>query len=358
MLKISQSASTIPKILRALDDVFANAGTLLIVLHDNPDPDALASGLALKTLCETRYNLTAVITHGGLINRAENKSMVSELGIPLTVMDEVDTTKFDRIAVVDTQPGRGNNSLPHDAYCHVVFDHHASTDAAITDLIIYNKKIGATATLLGELLQAANIEIKTNLATAIAYAIRTETQELRREAGKRDIAMYLHVYPLSSLRKIGTIAFPKLPNSYFEMLCVALFKAQIFRQFIFVPLGAVVMPEIVAEMADLFLRRERVTWVLVSGLYNSSVYLSLRTTHYNGQAFRVLQRILNDTKMAGGHDTFAGGRIDLEPNAISPDDLQEQLCNRFAAVLGYEKASWKKLISNNDVDMDLSESSH
>ncbi len=356
MLKISQSASTIWKIIRALDNVLADAETLLIVLHDNPDPDALASGVALKTFCETRYGLAAVIAHGGLINRAENKSMVSELGIPLSIMDEIKLSQYDRIAVVDTQPGRGNNALPPDTFCHIVFDHHASIESTQADLIIYNKKIGATATLLGELLLATSIEIKTNLATAIAYAIRTETQELRREAGKRDIAMYLHVYPLSSLRKIGAISFPKLPNSYFEMLSIALFKAQIFRHFIFVPLGPVVMPEIVAEIADLFLRRERVTWVLVSGLYNSSVYLSLRTTHFNGQAFRVLQKILNDTKNAGGHDTFAGGRIDLEANAINPDELQKQLCNRFAAVFGHENASWKKLI-NNDVDTDSSDQS-
>jgi len=321
---------------------------LLIVLHDNPDPDALAAGLALKTLCETRYDMHVIISHGGLINRAENKSMVSELNIPLTCFGEIETGDFDRIAVVDTQPGRGNNALPADAHCHIVFDHHATIDSESADLIIYNKSLGATATLLGELLQAASIEIKGNLATAIAYAIRTETLELQREAGPRDIRMYLSVYPLSSLHKIGAITWPKLPNSYYEMLSIALIKAQIFRYLVFIPIGHVVMPEIVAEIADLFLRRERVTWVLAMGFYNSHAYFSLRTSHYKGQAFRILQNILDDAKNAGGHETFAGGRLAVDLDANKMIDLENKIAKRFAANLGYRSAGWKKLV-NNDI---------
>ena len=356
MLKFSQSPSTIPKILRALDALFTDVKSLLIVLHDNPDPDALASGMALKTLCESRYAISTAIAHGGMINRAENKSMVSELGITLSNIDKINAKNFDRIAVVDTQPGRGNNSLPPQTHCHLVFDHHATVDNSTADLIIYNKNIGATATLLCELLRAASIDIKTNLATAIAYAIRTETLELQREASSRDAAMYLYVYPLSSLRKIGAIISPNLPNSYFEMLSIALGKALIFRRFIFVPLGNVVIPEIVAEMADLFLRRERVTWVLAMGRYESAVYLSIRTTHYRGGAFRVLQNILNDTKNAGGHDAFAGGRIAIENEDFDLNAVELNIANRFAAHFGFEKAVWKNLVKNQNVD-DMSSAS-
>ena len=350
MLKISQSPSTLAKILRRIDDLFKNAKSLLIVLHDNPDPDALASGMALKVLCHVRYGITATIAYGGMINRAENKSMVNELSIPLKFFDKVEVNRFDRIAVVDTQPGRGNIALQAQTHCHLVFDHHATLESATADLVIYNKKIGATATLLGELVCKASIDIRSNLATAIAYAIRTETLELQREADARDIAMYLHVYPLSSLPKIGAIAFPALPNSYYEMLSVALANAQIFRHFIFIPIGDVVMPEIVAEMADLFLRRERVTWVLAMGRYNSHIFFSLRTTHYKGQAFRVLQNILNDAKNAGGHDTFAGGRIAINSDAFDINALELEIADRFAAHFGFARAAWKRLVNNSDND--------
>lgn len=341
--------------MRALDSLFFESQKMLIVLHDNPDPDALAAGMALKTLCESRYNMNVVISHGGLINRAENRTMVSELSIPLTCFDDVDIHAFDRIAVVDTQPGRGNNALPATTHCHLVIDHHASMEMATADLIIYNKSIGATATLLGELLQATSIEIKSNLATAIAYAIRTETLELQREAGPRDIRMYLSVYPISSLHKIGAISWPKLPNSYYEMLSIALVRAQIFRYFVFIPIGEVVMPEIVAEMADLFLRRERVTWVLAMGFYNSHAYFSLRTSHYKGQAFRILQNILGDAKNAGGHDTFAGGRLAVNFDDGAAKDMEKEIAERFASSLGYKDAGWKRLVNNKIKGLDYAQ---
>ncbi len=349
MLRISQSPGTIRKILRALDDILAGARNLLIVLHDTPDPDAIAGGMALQALCASRYGIDASIAHGGMINRAENKAMVSELGVRLHSLDSIRFGDFDRIAVVDTQPGRGNNALSPDTHCHIVFDHHSTMESGTTDLVIYNKRIGATATLLGELLHAAAVNIKTNLATAIAYAIRTETLELQREASERDIQMYLSVYPLSSLRKIGAISWPKLPNFYFEMLAVALVKAKIFRHLIFIPIGEVAIPEVVAEMADLFLRRERVTWVLVMGYFSSHAYFSLRTTHYKGQAFRILQNILKDDTNAGGHDTFAGGRLAID-QTLSSEEIEDQIKTQFAASFGYKRAGWKKLINNSIIN--------
>lgn len=343
MTKISQSPSTINKILNALKRTLSSAKKLLVVLHDNPDPDALASGMALKALCEQHFDLQVTVTYGGLINRAENKAMVQELEIEIVPFDSIDVKSFDRIATVDTQPGRGNNALPKKAHCHVVFDHHASSNSGKSDLIVYNRKIGATVTLLGELLLESGLEIKPYLATAVVYAIRTETQELRREATKRDISVYLKLYPLCSLKKLGLIAQPTLPHEYFEMLLIALQKAQIFRQILYVPIGEVDSPEIVAEMADFFLRRERVTWVLVTGLYESSMYLSLRTTHMKGQAFRVMQKVIDDRVNAGGHETFAGGRIDFD-SFSEFKHIDEKLAARYADIFGFKEVTWKKLL--------------
>jgi nanoRNase/pAp phosphatase (c-di-AMP/oligoRNAs hydrolase) len=347
MKKISLSPSTVQQVLQRLEEVLRNGRSLLVIMHNNPDPDALASALAVKTLAEARFNVPTTLCYGGMINRAENEKMVKELEIPAVRFESLNPNDFDRFAMVDTQPGRGNNPLPPHIYCHLVFDHHQSDGVVNTDLMIYNRKIGATATLLCELLIAAGVEIKTNLATALIYAIRTETQELRREAQKRDVEVYLTLYPLCSLRKIGEIAYPKLPNSYFEMLSIALQKALIFRHIIFVPLGSVPLPEIVAETADFFLRRNRVTWVLVMGQYNSGAFFSLRTTHAEGHAFRILQNILDDKINAGGHESYAGGRLTLSSEQ-SIHDMEVKIAERYAAVLGYTEIQWKPLTKRSE----------
>lgn len=345
MQKFSQSPSRIKDVLKALDDQLQKAKSVLIVLHDNPDPDALASGLSLATLAESFCGTKATIAYGGLLGRSENRAMVSLLEIPLVKMESINFTKYDCIAMVDTQPGQGNNSLPLHIKTNIVFDHHASSSDINADLVVYNSKIGATATLLCELLIMAGIDFKVNLATAIAYAIRSETQELRREANRRDIQAYLTVYPLCSLPKMGAITNPTLVDSYFHELAIALNRACKFRQLMFIPLGYVGAPEIIAEMADMFLRRERTSWVLAVGNINGTMYLSLRTNKKDAKAFRIIQKIVQNNVNAGGHDQFAGGRIDLE-NADPADMmfLEESVRNRFAEALGIKKANWKPLL--------------
>lgn len=339
------SPASAQRVLQRLGEILFGSRSLLVIMHNNPDPDALASGLALKTLVEARYGVPTTLSYGGLINRAENDKMVKVLDIPTVCFEAVAVQKFERIAMVDTQPGRGNNPLPASVPCHIVFDHHHSDQPINAELVIYSRKIGATATMLCELLQAAEVEIKPDLATALIYAIRTETQELRREAHARDVQAYLSLYPLSSLRKIGEIAYPKLPHSYFEMLAVALRKAMIFRHIIFVPLGGVPLAEIVAETADFFLRHNRVTWVLVMGQFHEQFFFSLRTTHPQGHAYRMIQKILDDKINAGGHETYAGGRMILNG---ADDDIENRIAARYAGLMGYTDVQWKPLIKHTD----------
>ncbi len=347
MRKFSQSPSRIKTVLSALEDQLHHAKSLLIVLHDNPDPDAIASGLALATLAENNCGTKATIAYGGLLGRAENRAMVSQLEIQLKKIEKINLNKFDCIAMVDTQPGQGNNSLPDNIRTNIVFDHHASSSDINADLVIYNSKIGATATMLCELLIASEIDFKVNLATAIAYAIRSETQELQREANKRDIQAYLTVYPLCSLPKMGAITSPTLVDGYFQELAVALTRACKFRQLMYIPLGYVSAPEIIAEMADLFLRRERTSWVLAVGNINGTMYLSLRTSKKKAKAFRIVQKIVQNTTNAGGHDQFAGGRIDLEnADASEMMFLEDEVRTRFSTALGIKNASWKPLIEH------------
>src|SRR5947207_1198116 len=84
---------------------------LVILPHDNPDPDALARAAALKLLVSELAGKDAVIAQGGIVGRAENRAMLTYLNIDLRPVGDL---TFDgvHVALVDTQPGRTNNSLP------------------------------------------------------------------------------------------------------------------------------------------------------------------------------------------------------------------------------------------------------
>ena len=245
------------EMLAKLDQIFDGQKKLLVIMHNHPDPDALASALAFSYLTQKRYNAQTDIVYGGLIGRAENQAMVQELKIPLKQINRIRYSSYDRIALVDTQPGAGNNSLPLDVECHIVIDHHPRRYGVKAALILLNPQIGATATIIIQLLETCEFPFSTDLATALTYAIRSETLDLGREASDQDVKAYFTVYPKASISKLARIARPKLPRSYFVVLANTLERARVFRNLICVHLDQVPVPETVAEMADTLLRHQR-----------------------------------------------------------------------------------------------------
>ena len=90
----------------------AGRKSALIYTHDNPDPDALAAAMGLGCLFEHELGATVTLAHGGIVGRAQNRAMVETLKMPLAPVERVEPDEFDIIALVDSQPETGNNSLP------------------------------------------------------------------------------------------------------------------------------------------------------------------------------------------------------------------------------------------------------
>src|SRR5437016_3159021 len=87
-------------------------GPGLILTHDNPDPDSMAAAEGLKALLEAEAGIACTIARGGIVGRAENRAMITVLGLDHVEIASVDLAAYPLIAVVDTQPETGNNSLP------------------------------------------------------------------------------------------------------------------------------------------------------------------------------------------------------------------------------------------------------
>jgi nanoRNase/pAp phosphatase (c-di-AMP/oligoRNAs hydrolase) len=132
--------------------------SLLIVMQDNPDPDAIASAAALRRLANQIAGTQCSIAYGGMIGRGENRAMVDYLSLNFRRFEDVSVERFERIAVVDTQPGAGNNALPAEIQPTIVLDHHPLQDQSRgLPFVDVRPRYGALATLLFEYLQAAEI---------------------------------------------------------------------------------------------------------------------------------------------------------------------------------------------------------
>jgi nanoRNase/pAp phosphatase (c-di-AMP/oligoRNAs hydrolase) len=202
-----------------------------------------------------------------------------------------------------------------------------------------------------EWLEESGLTAPINLATALAYAISSETQDLGREASRRDIQAYFKVFTKSSMRKLAQIIHPSLPRSYFVAVAKTLHRAKTFRNLICAHLGDITTPDMVAEMADLLLRHERMGWSFCTGRFADELIISLRSSYPRAKAGKLVRRLIsNRMKSAidkvGGHDMTAGGRIPLTDSpGGDASDLEDKLSQNFAQALGYKEVEWRPLLN-------------
>lgn len=297
-------------------------GKTLIIIHDNPDPDCLASAVALRHLLTMKLSRETVIAFSGMIGRSENLAMATELEITLTPLELVDLDEFSAVCMLDTQPGTGNNSLPAECRVDIVIDHHPLREATKKcRWVDVRDDYGVTATILYEYLLAQNIHIGTKLATALFYAIKSETQDLGREANRPDREAYLRLFPIANKRLLYEITNPKLPVEHFRTIHSGVENATIYGKLLVVNLQAICFPEVVSEMADYLIRLEGIETVLSMGHYNDEMILSLRTTCHLLNAGEIIKRLVTGRGTAGGHGMMAGGKLDNVPG--DPAALKE-----------------------------------
>ncbi|MFH1717378.1 MAG: DHH family phosphoesterase [Planctomycetota bacterium] len=296
-----------------LTQVLKDKTLLLIVMQDNPDPDSIAAAVALRKCANSIAGVQCSIAHGGTIGRGENRALVRYLGLNLHRIEDIDFLKFDAIAMVDTQPGTGNNALPIEHEPEIVIDHHPCHRATRSlQFIDVRSSYGATSTILFEYLIDANVAIDTPLATALLYGIRSDTQDLGREAIGADIKAIELLYPMANKKMLSEIQRGSVPREYFQMLGVALKNARIYGSAIITMLGRIDNPDMIGEVADLLLRGDKTAWTMCMGLFDGKMLLSVRTSEPDKDAGKVTKRLVARKGTGGGHQSYAGGQIRLK----------------------------------------------
>ncbi len=332
--------------LDAIVEAFDGCESFLIQTHNNPDPDSIACAFALRYLVQRYTGHQALIAFGGIVGRSENRAMVRELDIPLTPGSLVDYDAYDFTAVCDTQPGTNHTSFPDGFVPTVVVDHHPQREASAgCNVCIIEPRYGATSTLVAEMLLAKGIPIPTDLATALYFGIRTETQDLSRDTTEADVAAYRALESLVDRRALSRIESERVPRAYFFDLRRALDRATKRDVVVTSEMGRVRVPDMVPEMADFLLRADCLRWSCVSGEYKDTLYVSIRTVDEANDAGKAMMAALPSNGSGGGHPSMAGGQIPLvdldreERRAVSAAFVQ-----RFLAGAGADAADPEPLI--------------
>ena len=352
--------------LEALLAAVQGQSSLLILPHNDPDPDAIASAVALSYLLANQLNIEAPIGYKGIIGRAENRALIRYLrsagdegsvrrsagddttsgdrrsatsfppvaalaggGGGLRHLTEADLASSTPVALVDTQPGTGNNPwFPALGPVLLVLDHHPWLESTATaNYSDVRSEIGATSTILFEYLRAADLELSPELATILFYGIKTDTRGLSRGTSSADAAAYFYLQSRIDGEALAEIERAQVPAAYFKSFATTLESTQVYEGVAISYIGPMDYPDLTAEIADLLSRLEKVEWVICMGTFEGYLLLSVRTPNEKGGAGRLARFIVNGQGTAGGHGIMAGGQIPLKGR--NPEQLAQELTRRI-----------------------------
>ena len=299
--------------LQQMLDLFQRDDDWLITI--NADPDALASALALKRIMAHRTG-EVVISHINPITRPDNLAMIRYLDIPLVPHDSTLPTFFSKHAIVDSQP---HHSPEFATLCPaIVIDHHPllpdhPCTAAYCDIRPSGLPGSATTSaILAEYLHNLRIRPGVRLSTALQYGIRTDTAGFSRNTGELDLHAYLNLGktadPALLLRILRSEYLPGWLK-YFSRAFASLHQCGAGR---FAFAGEVESPDILVVVADFFTRVHGLRWVVVGGVYASTVILIFRGDGRSMDLGRFAIQHFGALGSAGGHRALARAEFPLE----------------------------------------------
>jgi nanoRNase/pAp phosphatase (c-di-AMP/oligoRNAs hydrolase) len=329
-----------------LKKVLEAHGQVLVFSHNNPDPDSIVSALLLKTLLAEVFEVPVTVGYSGVIGRAENRALLEYCGIELLPLRQIDVARFETVALVDTQPGTGNHPVEETGKIAIVLDHHRlrpeTRRAAFFDV---RDHLGSTTTLLYLYWRVWELELTPKFATAMLYALRSETADMGREASVVDRRLFKELYALADLRSLSKIVNAKVGGGYFAAIHKAIERSIVYGPLVVIRMDTLPYPDAVAEIAEYFLKYEGVSTAFSIGFYGDEVLFSVRSDDPQAHLGWLARRIASGLGTAGGHGSSAGGQVPVtRPDRDRKKSLRETIVSRLLKELGLENERSRNLV--------------
>ncbi len=285
-------------------------GKMAIILQTNPDPDAIASALALRHYAEA-FGVESDLIYDGQIGHQQNRALVNMLNLELVHADAIDMREYEAHALVDVATHR-NCALPESIDPTIIIDHHVvmsgETSAAFKEIA----GVGATATILANYLRYANIDFDETLATTLAFAILTDTADFTRGATHSDFSTLEFLLPMVNTDLLQKLKTPAISGDTYDVLMRAIKSSKLKGGYLISNVGEIKDRDAIPQAADFLLHREGAMTTMIYGFDSSNVHISARTKDVRIHLGKLLKELFGKVGSAGGHPSAAGGVIPLK----------------------------------------------
>lgn len=273
--------------------------------------------MALKRML-SRMEKTVDIMRINEVTRPDNLAMIRYLRIPARQWLPEKAPCYDFFAMVDSQPAH-NPEFQGRQY-ELIIDHHPLTD--LTDYLKpgafcdIRPGIGATSSIMTQLIQSMRMRPGPLLATALLYGIRTDTGTFERSGGEEDLRAYQWLFHHSDPNILRRISRSEYLRSWLP------FFSRAFRSLVdcrsggaYAALNEIPGADLIVSVADFFTKVHGLKWIAVSGIIGKKVVVVFR-----GDGSRDIGRFADacfyDVGTAGGHRNMARAEF---PLSVIPD---------------------------------------
>ncbi|MFB6070998.1 MAG: bifunctional oligoribonuclease/PAP phosphatase NrnA [Halanaeroarchaeum sp.] len=331
--------------------VLGRADTVSVLMHPNPDPDAMATAMGVAHLAD-RADADAILQYPGEIRHQENRAFRTVLGLEMERIEDRSDVAGDAVVLVDHNEPRGftgSDGVDPDA----VVDHHPGdgTGEAFTDV---RPNYGAAATVLAEYLEDLGVVPATaedgdgeealpeSVATGLLYGILSDTNDLTKGASPAEFEAAAYLSEGIDEDALDRIANPQVDAEVLDTRATAITDRRVEGPFAVSHVGEVSNVDAIPQAADELLHLEGVTAVVVTGRNGDDLHLSGRSRDDRIHMGRVLETATDDIPMAsaGGHARMGGGKLSSEHMAgLGPSDgvSLEDLHDRLIATMSGER---------------------
>ena len=328
--------------------VLAGRSSITLLLHPNPDPDAMAAAMGIAHLAAD-VDTEATIRYPGEIRHQENRAFRTVLALDIDSIEEKEDLNGE-VVLVDHNEARGFRGA-EDLDPIAVVDHHpgSGTGSAFTDV---RPDYGACATIVTEYLEDLGYEPDTGaaapeqtlpvpVATGLLYGILADTNHLSRGCAAAEFDASAFLFPGIDEDLLDRIAHPEVDAEVLDVKARAIEERRKEGPFVVSDVGGVSNVDAIPQAAEELLHLEGVTAVVVMGQKEDTLHLSGRSRDDRVHMGEVLDGVVEDIPMsgAGGHARMGGGQLSVDHmNGLGPSDgvSIEQFGDRLLAAMGGE----------------------
>ncbi|MFC7019958.1 MULTISPECIES: DHH family phosphoesterase [Haloarcula] len=348
-------------VVKRFQSVLAGYDEVAVLMHPNPDPDAMSCALAVERLARA-VDTSASLLYSGEIRRPENRAFETVLNLEFDRIETRSDIESGAVVLVDHNEPRGFAGASNVDPIAVV-DHHpgGGTGRRFTDV---RNETGACATIFADYFSDLDWEFRevdvdptndgpdlqdipdacvpSHVATGLVYGIQSDTRSLTNGCAPADFSAAAYLYDGMDGDLLNRIANPQIDAEVLEVKARAITERDVRAPYAVSDVGSVSNSDAIPQAADELETLEGVSAVVVVGEKDGTIRLAGRSRDDRVHIGRAIEAVTDDIPMAegGGHARMGGGKISVEyMNGLGPGEgiSRDELAERLFEAMGGER---------------------